>query len=1124
VVDARQTRLAYDFSNTTLDTLRIGGAGCISTSTVACLSGDFAALVGGSMQVFEFSAFVFGQSTMTEMSSTFGISLDVAGNISSAAQTTSLFSNQHLTVSAALNHGSGNLSFAAAGDVLVNQPIVNNSGSIHLSASRSVQVNAAISAAKSLDISRVEGIPTSSPIVGDATPGIAINANLSANSILISANKLVPVTLFSDSSSSLVSMQAPSPALIRFAPGVTIRALGANEKTSVPDSSPIGPLDNFSVNSGIVVRLGENASFDNQAGAGVFILEGLSSGWIIAQFVPPTGSTQTSLPVSVNLGGLQGTPQSIQQFTSAVCGTDIQCADQVGTSFQGYVFTLFANPQPMPVVDTTTGGGTAGGTSTGGTAPDLVSTAAPVSSVVMVNSDPCVLNPASCSPPQTAVGGALLGVAPLNPAGRLDAPTVSAPLNIAAELTLPRQPGLPTLTSAQAITGGLDAASAAAPGKGGKTQAVADAAQPAGAKASDAKAADAKAVDRKAADGEGAQAKGALVQLVSRLESVATDRRASSAQGAVLRKEAESTSAQARATREEAKQVEVQAKQVEVQARKTDSEARAQREEAQKAEGEVKKAEAQVKSARTPEEKATASRQLSAKREEAAAKQARAQAKEVEAEVKKAEVDIKRSEVEAKRAEADSMQDRAQSKALLADARDLRSAGGKVVAEKRAETKAVESEAKQAVADVKKAEAAAKRVETEVKKAQVEVRQAKAEAEKVAEKAADKAEKVAEKLAQAEKKLADVKAEAQQANERVEQKKADVQTKVETVKRKTDELRAVEGRRSEERKAEMAMMFGMMASARMGKAGMEEAMALRQELKTETFREALDLLDQRPNAVDLPACGGGAVVCIPAGSPALALPPVTQKPTVSFLPQIQRKVAIMIGVNEYSDQNIPSLDTALPDAQAVGEQLQDQFGYVVKTLPNASRADIILNLNKLAREVGPNDSVTVYYAGHGYLNEKTKTGYWIPSDGKAASADKWISNNDISKLLANIPAKQVLLVSDSCYSGSLTKEQLAGTGSISNPAGILARRSVTVLSSGGDEPVSDEGKNGHSVFAYNFMNALKSVDKIDSAGRVFQTVRAEVTKDAPQEPQYGGVLSANHQAGGEFLFEVRSFK
>ena len=37
---------------------------------------------------------------------------------------------------------------------------------------------------------------------------------------------------------------------------------------------------------------------------------------------------------------------------------------------------------------------------------------------------------------------------------------------------------------------------------------------------------------------------------------------------------------------------------------------------------------------------------------------------------------------------------------------------------------------------------------------------------------------------------------------------------------------------------------------------------------------------------------------------------------------------------------------------------------------------------------------------------------------------------------------------------------------------------------------------------------------------VYETVKARVAKLAPQVPQYGGVVSAGHEAGADYLFEV----
>ena len=552
--------------------------------------------------------------------------------------------------------------------------------------------------------------------------------------------------------------------------------------------------------------------------------------------------------------------------------------------------------------------------------------------------------------------------------------------------------------------------------------------------------------------------------------------KAKEAQAEAKKAEAEMKAAKApeeklAATRKaEVKKTEAEAHKTESEAKKVEAEGKKIEAEAKKVEAEVKKAEAEVKTAKTPEQKAAAEKKIEVKRVETVAKKVEAEAKKVESEGKKIEAEAKMAEAEAK---------------------GTRSPGGRAVVEKQAQAKKAEAEGK-------KAEALVKKVEAEVKKAEAVAKKAEAEAKKV---------EMAAKRVEAEKKRAEA-------------------------AKKAEEHRVAVEKRKEERRVEATKAFAAVVTAGANRAALQDLAALRHELKTETLKPALNMLAANPSAADLPACGGGSSVCVPvapqqqlvAAAAAAALPP-PPVPKFAAVPQIQRKVAVVVGVNKYADPSIPALESALPDAEAVGKQLQEQLGYEVRIVRDASRADIVTSLNKLSQEVGPNDSVTVYYAGHGYLSEKTKTGYWIPADAKASSPDNWISNNDVAKLLSNIPAKQVMLVSDSCYSGSLTKEQkiTAAAGSL-DPSGILAKRSVTVMSSGGEEPVSDEGKEGHSIFAYSLMKAMGSVKQVDSGAKLFETVRDEVSKDFPQTPQYGGAVSAGHSAGGDYLFEARSYK
>ncbi|WP_418319282.1 YDG domain-containing protein [Piscinibacter sakaiensis] len=280
-----------------------------------------------------------------------------------------------------------------------------------------------------------------------------------------------------------------------------------------------------------------------------------------------------------------------------------------------------------------------------------------------------------------------------------------------------------------------------------------------------------------------------------------------------------------------------------------------------------------------------------------------------------------------------------------------------------------------------------------------------------------------------------------------------------------------------------------------------------------------------------PAAPAAPAVEIPAAQPreAVGLAPAIEPPRPLFtrrvrsaaLPQIQRKIAVVIGVNRYSDRRIPQLENAVGDARAIGQLLENQLGYETVVLENAGKVDVVRTLNRLAVELDPTDSVVVYYAGHGELIEATGIGYWQLSDSVATRPETWMSNADISRLIGRINADQVALISDSCYSGSLVDERIRARPGQVDPQQVLAKKTVVVMSSGGNEPVFDEGKNGHSPFAYNLMRNLEQVAAWQAGGNVFERVRFAVARELPQRPLYGSASAAGHQPGGDYLFEQR---
>lgn len=333
--------------------------------------------------------------------------------------------------------------------------------------------------------------------------------------------------------------------------------------------------------------------------------------------------------------------------------------------------------------------------------------------------------------------------------------------------------------------------------------------------------------------------------------------------------------------------------------------------------------------------------------------------------------------------------------------------------------------------------------------------------------------------------------------------------------------------------------FGPLQIGAMNQNELAALMAQRRDFKRKLFADAVYKLSIDPSLADVQPCAtaeeASTGTCrITQAQLALlhaardqaaasaAAPAAGARARHASLPQIERKIAVLVGINDYGDKDIPQLENAIPDADGVGRVFAEKLGYEVRVAKNPDKAGIIGMLNNLAAEVGGNDSVVIYFAGHGYSLEENGAGYWLAADSMASDPKGWISNSDIAQLLSSMRSKQMTLISDSCYSGAFAREGLGAVGKNVTADDVLAKRSVVVLSSGGDEPVADEGKGGHSIFAWNLMQVVNTVTAWTPGSTVFADVQAGVRKEFPQTPKYGSLTAAGHQAGGDYLFEQRS--
>jgi len=239
--------------------------------------------------------------------------------------------------------------------------------------------------------------------------------------------------------------------------------------------------------------------------------------------------------------------------------------------------------------------------------------------------------------------------------------------------------------------------------------------------------------------------------------------------------------------------------------------------------------------------------------------------------------------------------------------------------------------------------------------------------------------------------------------------------------------------------------------------------------------------------------------------------------------------AIIIGNNNYDYYD--NLKTAITDAEETARILEEQYGYQTLVLKNASRYTILSTLNKVRQELTPDDNLLIYYAGHGEIDKKDNSGYWVPVDAKPGNTRNWISNSAISDVLGTIKAKHVMVVADSCYSGTLSSASIARSSTEAfSPeihkewVDIMATTPARMaLTSGGVQPVIDNGGGKHSVFAKAFLDVLNENQGLLEGYSLYTNIllkmKANTSKlDIDQVSNYAPIKHAGHEAG-EFFFQ-----
>ena len=239
------------------------------------------------------------------------------------------------------------------------------------------------------------------------------------------------------------------------------------------------------------------------------------------------------------------------------------------------------------------------------------------------------------------------------------------------------------------------------------------------------------------------------------------------------------------------------------------------------------------------------------------------------------------------------------------------------------------------------------------------------------------------------------------------------------------------------------------------------------------------------------------------------------------IPDIQKGkyYALIIGIDKYKDEGITDLDYPIYDAEALYNVLLSGYTFEkenITFLKNPELDEMILALDELGRKLTMNDNLLIFYAGHGHWDDKSKLGYWLPSDAEMYNTVKWFRNSTLRDFIGSIQTRHTFLIADACFSGAIFKTRAAFTAPSQGIEKLYELPSRKAMTSGILQEVPDE-----SIFIKYLIKRLEeNKEKYLSAEDLFSSFKTAVMNNSTNVPQFGTIQNVGDE-GGDFIFITR---
>jgi hypothetical protein len=192
--------------------------------------------------------------------------------------------------------------------------------------------------------------------------------------------------------------------------------------------------------------------------------------------------------------------------------------------------------------------------------------------------------------------------------------------------------------------------------------------------------------------------------------------------------------------------------------------------------------------------------------------------------------------------------------------------------------------------------------------------------------------------------------------------------------------------------------------------------------------------------------------------------------------------AVVVGINKFKDSK-SNLRYAVSDAKLIADTLRkysaplfEKVDIKLLTTPaETTRDSLIQALKNMQSVVGPNDVFVFYVSSHGNILDGQY--YLVTSNVESLDQMKAeaVSNQDLSGLLANIPAARKLVILDTSHAQALGGALLT-QGMDGRTAAVvwLGRTTgITVLAATSSDQEALEGYKDHGLFAYVVNEGLR---------------------------------------------------